>query len=161
MTDPQPASSGRVFLVVVDESPELHVALRYAGLRAKRTGGRVALLHVIEPTDLQHWMALESLMREERREEAERLMERLAAEVTDLTGTLPAVYIREGQTRDELLELIDEDPGISILVLASATGADEPGPLVTAISGKLISRLRIPVTIVPGSLTDAEIDALT
>ena len=29
-----------VFLVVVDETPELRVALRYACRRAKRTGGR-------------------------------------------------------------------------------------------------------------------------
>ena len=30
----------RVFLVVVDESPEMRNALRYACRRAKRTGGR-------------------------------------------------------------------------------------------------------------------------
>ena len=60
----------RVFLVVVDDSPEMQVALRYAALRARSTGGRVALLYVIEPSDLQQWMAVESLMREERREEA-------------------------------------------------------------------------------------------
>ena len=39
-----PKLSGRVFLVVVDNSPELGVALRYACVRAKKTGGRVALL---------------------------------------------------------------------------------------------------------------------
>ena len=58
-----PAPPERVFLVVVDDSPELRVSLRYAALRARRTGGRVALLHVMEPPDRQTWMALESLMR--------------------------------------------------------------------------------------------------
>jgi len=63
------SSQERVFLVVVDESEELRVALRYAARRARHTGGRVALLYVIEPTaDLQHWMAVETLMREEQRE---------------------------------------------------------------------------------------------
>ena len=47
------------------------MALRYAARRAQHTGGRVALLYVIEPSDLQQWMAVETLMREERREEAE------------------------------------------------------------------------------------------
>src|SRR5271170_6433314 len=91
----------RVFLVVVDESPELPVALRYASLRALHTGGRVALLHVVEPTDRQHWMALESLMRDEKRQDAEHLMERYATEVSAQTGSLPAVYIREGMVHDE------------------------------------------------------------
>jgi nucleotide-binding universal stress UspA family protein len=155
-----PPDHERVFLVVVDESPELTVALRYASLRALHTGGRVALLHVIEPTDRQHWMALESLMREERRQEAEQLAARFAGEVAALTGTLPVVHIREGIVRDELLALIDEDPSISILVLAASTGEGGPGPLVSALSAKYVGKLRVPVTIVPGQLSDDEIAAL-
>jgi nucleotide-binding universal stress UspA family protein len=158
---PDAGSHLRVFLVVVDATAEMRVALRYAALRARHTNGRVALLHVIEQTDLQHWMALETLMREERREEAERLMEDLAGTVGELQRSLPVVHIREGSTREELLALIDEDPTISILILAAGTGPDGPGPLVSALSGKLISKLRIPVTIVPGNLTDSEIDALS
>src|SRR5579859_2013675 len=130
---PPPPAHERVFLVVVDDSPELQVALRYASLRALHTGGRVALLHVVEPTDRQHWMALESLMRDEKRQEAEQLMERYASEVATQTGSLPAVYIREGMVRDELLTLIDEDPSISILVLAASAAAEAgPGPLISA-----------------------------
>jgi nucleotide-binding universal stress UspA family protein len=159
-----PAEEGqapRVFLVVVDESEELKLALRYAARRAQHTGGRVALLYVIEPTDLQQWMAVESLMREERREEAEALLQKLSAEVAGLAGKLPVIYIREGRRRDELLALIEEEPSISILVLAASAGAEGPGPLITALTGKSMTRLRIPVTIVPGTLTDAQIDALT
>src|SRR5580700_718098 len=100
----------RIFLVVVDESEEMRVALRYAALRAKHTGGRVALLYVIEPSDLQQWMAVETLMREERREEAEAVLQRLASEVAELSGSMPVIYIREGRRRDELLALIDEEP---------------------------------------------------
>ncbi len=37
-------SSDRVFLVVVDETEEMKVALRFACRRARHTGGRVALL---------------------------------------------------------------------------------------------------------------------
>jgi nucleotide-binding universal stress UspA family protein len=150
----------RVFLVVVDESEELKVALRYAARRAQHTGGRVALLYVIEPTELQHWGAVESLMKEERREEAEALLQKLAAEVTQIAGTMPIIYIREGRRRDELLAMIDEEKSISILVLAASPGSEGPGPLVSALTGKLASKLRIPITIVPGSLTAPQIDSL-
>ncbi len=150
----------RIFLVVVDESEEMRVALRYAALRARHTGGRVALLYVIEPTDLQQWMAVESLMREERREEAEALLSKLSAEVSELCGTLAILHIREGFRRDELLALLDEEPSISILVLAAGTGPEGPGPLVTQLVGKMSGRMRVPITVVPGSLTDQQIAAL-
>jgi nucleotide-binding universal stress UspA family protein len=150
----------RVFLVVVDETEELKVALRYAARRAQHTGGRVALLYVIEPTELQHWGAVENLMKEEQREEAEALLQKLGAQVTDIAGTMPIIYIREGRRRDELLALIDEEKNISVLVLAAGTGAEGPGPLVSALTGKAAARLRIPLTIVPGSLTEAQIDLL-
>jgi nucleotide-binding universal stress UspA family protein len=156
-----PAAQPRIFLVVVDETEEMRVALRYAALRARRTGGHVALLYVIEPSDLQQWMAVETLMREERREEAEALLQRLSGEVADLCGSLPIVHIREGRRRDELMALLDEEPSISVLVLAAGTGAEGPGPLVTQLVGKMSGKMRVPVTVVPGSLSDEQIAALT
>ena len=156
----QTPTTSRVMLVVIDESAEHHVALRFAALRAAHTGGRVAMLYVIEPSDLQQWMAVESLMREERREEAEALLQKLASEVAGLAGSMPIIYIREGRRRDELLALIDEEPSISILVLAASTRSEGPGPLITALTGKFASKLHIPVTIVPGSLSEAQIDVL-
>src|SRR5882757_6639165 len=131
----------RVFLVVVDETEELQIAVHYAARRAAHTGGRVALLYVIEPSELQHWRAIEDLAREERREEAEQLMRRLCEEVSPIAGSMPIVYIREGVRRDELLALINEEPSISILVLAASIGPEGPGPLVTALTGKLAVKL--------------------
>jgi nucleotide-binding universal stress UspA family protein len=157
----EPDREARVFLVVVDDSDELKVALRYAARRAQHTGGRVALLYVIEPSDLQQWMAVENLMREEQREEAEALLQKLSAEVAEVAGSLPIIYIREGRRRDELFNLIEEEPSISILVLAASAAADGPGPLVTALTGKALARLRVPITIVPGTLTEEQLDALT
>ncbi len=153
--------SSRVMLVVIDESAELHVALRYACLRARHTGGRVAMLYVIEPADSQQWRAVEDLMREERRAEAEATVKRLSEQVFEWSGCMPALYLREGKVRDELLKLIEEEPSISILVLGAATGPEGPGPLVTHLAGKIAGRLRIPVTIVPGGLSDEQIAALS
>jgi nucleotide-binding universal stress UspA family protein len=150
----------RVFLVVVDESEELQAALHYAARRAAHTGGRIALLYVIEPSELQHWVAIENLAREERREEAEQLLQRLCEEIAPIAGTMPIVYIREGRRRDELLALIAEE-SISILVLAAGTGPEGPGPLITYLTGQAAARLRIPITIVPGGLTLEQLDAVS
>jgi nucleotide-binding universal stress UspA family protein len=151
----------RVFLVVVDETAEHHLALQYAARRAAHTGGRLALLHVIEPTEFQHWIAVEELAREERRDAAELLMQRLCEQFAPIADSMPIVYIREGRAQDELVTLINEEPGISILVLAAGTGAGGPGPLVTYLAGKTAARLRIPITIVPGGLTVEQVDALS
>ncbi|MGE0255137.1 MAG: universal stress protein [Alphaproteobacteria bacterium] len=150
----------RVFLVVVDDTPEMKVALRYASLRARRTGGRVALLRVIDKADFQHWAAVGALMREEARTAAEQLIQELAAIVVRISGQIPILYIAEGDPKQVLLELIDGAPEIKILVLAAAPGSN-PGPLISFLTKRNIGRLRIPVTLVPGGLSDGEIDALT
>jgi len=157
---PAPRRHDRVFLVVVDETEEMRVALRFACRRARNTGGRVALLYVIEPSDFQHWQAVGDLMREEARSEGERLLQKLAAQVNELVGNIPVLYVREGKVRDELLKLLDEEPSISILVLGANTGSRGPGPLVEALSGKLVGSLRVPVTIVPGNLSDEAVDSI-
>ena len=156
MVGETPAS--RVMLVVIDESAELPVALRYACLRARHTGGRVALLYVLEPGDSQQWRAVEDLMREESRAAAEATMKRLSEQVFEASGSMPILYMREGKVRDQLLTLIEEEPSISILVLGASINPKGPGPLVTALTGAFVSKLRIPITIVPGSLTDEQIE---
>jgi nucleotide-binding universal stress UspA family protein len=148
----------RVFLVVVDDTEEMRVALRFACRRAAHTHGRVALLYVVESSEFQHWMSVGDLMREEARSEGEQVLQRCAAQVSKQTGSLPVLYLREGSRRSQLMELIDEEPSISILVLAADTGPRGPGPLVSALTGKFVGKLRVPVTIVPGHLSDEEVD---
>ena len=151
----------RTFLVVVDDSEEMRAALRYACRRARHTGGRVALLRVIVPAEFQHFAAIGQLMRQEARAEAEALLKRMVGQVREISGEEPVTYVREGNPRDELLKLIDQEPSISILVLAAGTGSEGPGPLISALTGRAVNRLRIPLAIVPGTLTDQAIDALT
>lgn len=150
----------RIFLVVVDDTTEWRAALRFACRRAAHTGGRVALLHVVEPSEFQHWMTVAEVIREERRQEAEQLLQRIAKEVNDLAGSMPILYVREGVLRDELLALIDEEPSISILVLGANPGSEGPGPLIQFLTGKRMGELRIPITIVPGNLSEDRIDIL-
>ncbi len=151
----------RTFLCVVDESEELGAALRFACSRAKNSNARVALLYVMQPAEFQHWMAIGDRMREEAREEAEELLQVVSSVVEKRTGYTPKCYIREGKVREEVVDLINEEKHISLLVLGAASGTDGPGPLVSYLVEKMAGQLRVPVTIVPGSLTDEQVDAIS
>lgn len=150
----------RIFLVVVDETEEMKTALHFACRRALHTGGRVALFYAIEPPEFQHWLGVERVMQEEARQHAEQTLQGLAAKVQTDTGKTPILYLREGRRRDELLALVDEEPGISLLVLGMAKGREGPGPLVSYLVSQGVP-IRLPVTLVPGELKEAEIDAVT
>ncbi len=152
----QPAE--RTFLCVVDETKELHQALRYACRRARSTHGRVALLYVIEPVEYQHWMAVGQLMAEERREQAEEMLQVVSSVVQKLAGRVPVVYIREGTVTDQLMSLLATEKDLSILVLAA--GSEQPGRIIDHVI-KRLGKLPIPVTIVPGGLSDEQIDAIS
>ncbi len=166
-TTPRPAEAPprgktRVLLCVVDESEELKVALEYAALRARRAGSRVALLYVIEqPADFHHFASIGDLMREEAREEAEQRLQRAAAQVQRWSGTMPILYIREGTRSEEVIKLIDEEPDISVLVLGAAVGTSGPGPLTTSLTGKSVGKMRVPIMIVPGNLSEEDLESLT
>ncbi len=151
----------RKFMVVVDETPESRVAIRYAARRAEHTGGLVCLAHVVPPPDTQHWAGVEELMRAEAEDEAEATLYGAAKQVFDLNGIHSELVMLEGKKKEALLAFIKGDPAVSILVLATGSGREGPGPLVSAAAGPTAAgAFPIPVTIVPGTLSDSEIDAV-
>ena len=130
--------------------------------RAQRTGASLVLLRVIVPDPSHtHWLAVEERMREEAFDDAEVLLQDIATDINEWAGLVPAVAIRQGEIKDEVLAQIEEDSGVDVLVLAASPGPDGPGPLVTALAGKLSGSMRVPVTVVPGNLNDAQVDRLT
>jgi len=151
----------RKLLLVVDNSAELKAALRFACRRAVNAHGVVALFYAVPAAQYQHLAGVSGLMEREARSEAEQLLQDVAAEAHRQTGTFPALYIREGDTMEQLLKVLAEDSSFSILVLGAGTGSEGPGPLVSGLSGRLAGKIRIPVTIVPGDLDPVRIDALS
>ena len=147
----------RKFLVVVDKTPECRVAVRFAARRAQHTGGRVTLLCVAQPADFQQWRGVEQIMRDEARAEAEAQIYAAAKTVNELAGIIPELVIGTGRPADCLVELVRSDDAISILVLAAGAGKEGPGPLVSLFATGVQS---IPVTIVPGTLSDSAIDRI-
>lgn len=152
----------RKFLVVVDDSPEFGAALGYAGRRARSTGGRVVLLRVIPSSSDEHWSGVREEIRRQQREEAEALLARLGEEAAERSGAPPVFLIEEGEPQAAIRKVVGEDPDIKILVLAAGAGARGPGPLVTAVlkSGGFGGGRKLPVTIVPGELSEADIEDL-
>jgi nucleotide-binding universal stress UspA family protein len=150
----------RKFLAVVDETPECDRAVVYAATRAARTGGVLVLLYVIQPGDFQHWLGVETIMRAEAMDEAEERLAKMAERVRALAAIDPELVIREGKPAEAINALIEEDRDIAILVLAAGTGTEGPGPLVSSFGAKTNAGFAIPVTIVPGSLSDEDIAAV-
>jgi nucleotide-binding universal stress UspA family protein len=147
----------RKFLVVIDETPECSRALYYAARRAEHTGGTVVLLYVIGPTDFQHWLGVENIMRAEAMEAAENTLGRFADMIREYSHIEPELVIREGSRADEIVKLIEEDEDIAILVLAASTDKEGPGPLVTALAVKAAGTFPVAITIVPGHLDNEAI----
>ena len=150
----------RKFLVVIDETEECDRAATFAACRVRRTGGTVKMLYVIEPDQFQHWLGVEKIMRAEAIEAAEQKLATFVARVRDMGNIKVETVIREGRKAEEIEALIAEDRDIAILVLAAAASSEGPGPLVSSIAQRGANAYPIVVAIVPGSLTDAQIEAL-
>ena len=145
-----------LLLVVIDDSDESSVSLAYACARARATNGRVALLRVIEPDSFMHWASLREMAEQEAIEEANHLLARNAADVVRLSGRDPINFVRLGNRADAILELIQERQDIVVFILAAAVG-DNPGPLVSSLARNLINQSRVPITVVPATMTEADI----
>ncbi len=166
-------------LVIVDETAEWDRAVYYASRWAIRAGGGVVMLRIIETEDQnQQWLGVADIMRAEAEEAANAALDRASGRANGIAAITPERVIREGDPTEQLLDVIDKDVDIAILVLAANPGAEGPGPLITLMvlaanpgaegPGPLITLMAsqvgsfpIPVTIVPGDLSDADIDALS
>jgi nucleotide-binding universal stress UspA family protein len=154
------AGHRRKFLAIVDETPECERAIAYASRRAKSTSGGAILLFVVEPDEHQHWLGVEQIMREEAMGNAMSALNAHATRVRETIGIEPELVVREGKPSEEIHKLIEDDQDIAILVLAAGNAKEGPGPLVSSIAGKGAA-FPIPVTVVPHTLTDEDIESLT
>jgi nucleotide-binding universal stress UspA family protein len=148
-------------LVIVDETAEWDRAVYYASRWAIRGGGGVVMLRVIETEDQnQQWLGVADIMRAEAEEAANVALDRASGRANGIAGITPERVIREGNPTEQILKVIEQDVDITMLVLAANPGAEGPGPLITS-TAKTVGSFPIPVVIVPGDLSDADIDALS
>ena len=154
-----PSGPSPTYLVVVDDTDESRVALRYAAQRAAHVGARLTLLHVLPPTEFMQWGGVQATIEAEAEAAAETLLAAVAERCVGWTGVRPSVIIRKGEAREAVLQTVAADDTVRALVLGAAVKGS-PGPLVSFFAGERAGSLPCLVMIVPGGLDDARIDAL-
>lgn len=148
----------RTYLVVMDETREARVALRFAARRAAKTGGAVEMLVLIPRQEFVQWGGVQAAMEEEARLRAEAMVLQVAGELIEESGVRPSIVVRQGEAVDVIRELLGEDREIAALVLGAAEAG--PGPLVVHFAAEA-GVLPCPLMIVPGSLSDDALDRLS
>ena len=152
---------GGVYLVIVDETNEFELALRYAARMADNRRGHVALLKIIDSDDFQDWGNVEAMMRKELRGKAEQEIWEASRKVHELTGQVSALYIAEGEAKEAVIQTINGDNSLVQLVLAGGVGTKGPGPLINYLISKGLGELQVPAVIVPGNFNIERIDEIT
>lgn len=150
----------RTYLVVIDDSPEARVALRFAARRAAKTGGEIEVLAVIEPQDFVQWGGVQAAMEEEQKLRIEGIVSAAVGEMMDESGLKASIVVRQGEPVKVVREFIGSRKEVTALVLGAAPTGN-PGPLVADFTGTDAGQLPCPVMIIPGSLTDERLEQLS
>lgn len=148
----------RIYLVVMDETEEANHALRFASLRAQKTGGSVHILALVPQQTFSAFGGVQATIEQEARERAEVMANNAAGNIFAESGKMPVIAVRPGAPADVIRKYIEEHGEIAALVLgASADGG--PGPLVNHFAGHA-GGLRCPLYIIPGGLSREDLDRI-
>ena len=90
----------RYILVIADKSEEMNIALEYACARSKKTGRKIIIATFIEPLDVLTTQGVTEIMKNEAREEAEKLLHSAAtiAPITNPSWFLAVCFISISST---------------------------------------------------------------
>lgn len=149
----------RVYLVIIDETQEAHSALRFAARRAIDTGGAVHVLALVPRQEFSAFGGVQATIEEEAQDRAEVMANSAAGELMSESGLMPQISVKVGDGNTVINEYLAEHPEVAALVLGAAAEGN-PGPLVTHFSAGAGS-LPCPLFIVPGGLSEEEIDRLS
>ena len=114
----------RTYLVVIDDSAEARVALRFAARRAAKTDGAVEVLAVVKKQDFVQWGGVQAAIEEEQRL-------RIEASVAASASEIVVPIVRDG----ELVAVLDLDsPNVGRFDVEDEAGCVRLGEiLATAI----------------------------
>ena len=151
----------RKFLVVSDDTQESETAAVFAAMRASIVGAGLVVLRLAQRPGFGHWRGIDDEMRDETREAALLEASELADKLKLRAGITPEIEIEEGDLLTAIQMVVERDKSIKVLVLASGKKRRHPGPLVARLGqGKQIVDRPIAVTVVPGHLTDEELNEM-
>ena len=135
----------RKFLVVLDDSRECLNAMRFAAMRASKSGGQVTIVSVNPPEEYQHWMGVAEIMRDEARDRIEAHFEVFAKWMRDRQGVNPELVIREGEPLNEKssiregdeLIVTKEEPALEVRITRIETREEEVAFAITTVDTDL------------------------
>lgn len=149
----------RVYLVIMDETDEAGLALRFAARRAQRTGGTVHLLALVPRQQFVAFGGIQATIEEEARARAEALVTAAAGSLLGESAKSPVISVRQGDGVSVVRAYLDEHPEVSALVLGAAANGG-PGPLVSHFA-TTAGQLPCPLYIIPGGLDEAGLERLS
>jgi len=150
------------FLVCVNDKNHSYTALHFACKKANTTGSAVKLLCVVDPVDYNTIFSVADVIKDERIATAQDLLEEMAEKAKTWTNTPPFTMVKEGRIVDEIIAAIAEDTTIDLLIVAvAADGSSSKSGLLPTLTSATGHKFHIPLLIVPGNLSDEEIDQLT
>lgn len=150
----------RVYLVIIDETDEALVALRFASRRAAKTGGVLHLLALIPPQPFSLFAGVQATIEHEAMERAEAMVTAAAGNLLNESGQIPVISVRQGEAIKVVRDYLGEHVEVAALVLGAAAEGG-PGPLVSHFTGANAGQLSCPVFVIPGSLDADAIDRLS
>ena len=150
----------RTYLVVIDDSAEAAIALRFAARRAAKTNGRIEVLGIVEPQDFVQWGGVEKAIEEEQRLRIEGVVSASVGEILDEAGIEAKIIVQHGEPVKSVRDYIGEREEIAALVLGAAPSGN-PGVLVANFCGTDAGKLPCPVMLIPGSLSDERLEQLS
>ena len=155
----------RVYLVIVDETDEARVALRFATRRAIKTQGQVHILALVPPQPFSAFGGIQATIEEEARARAETIAAAAAGSVLSQAGHMPVIAVVAGGPVKAVREYLSQHSEVAALVLGAPAGAGASGtgqgPLIGHFTGAGLGALSCPLFIVPGGMDEAEIDRLS
>jgi hypothetical protein len=150
----------RKFLAVSDETEECLSALLFAGMRAKAVGAGVVVLRCARVPGLGGWVGLDKDISQDAIDSARLKAVQHVDIIASKVGIKAEIVISEDEPVDAIRELVKKDLAIKTLILAAASGW-RPGPLVSRLAkGKPVASRPIAVTVIPGNLTDAQLQEI-
>ena len=106
------------------------------------------------------WIGLDKDISQDAMDSARLKATRHADAVESRAGVKAELVVSEDDPVDAIRKLVDQDMSIKVLVLAAGMGRS-PGPLVSRLAkGKPIAARPIAVTVIPGDLTDAQLNEI-
>lgn len=151
----------RKFLAVSDETEECISALVFAGMRAKAVGAGLVILRCARASGGGGWIGLDRDINQDAIDAARLKAVQHADQVEARTSVKPELIVSDDEAVDAIRKLVDGDPAIKVLILAAGSGRWGPGPLVSRLAkGKPLAARPIAVTVIPGDLSDKQLDEI-